>query len=101
MAAHTVIAGMQKVPEDVVKALRDDTPINDPKLEALRVFATEVAGKRGYPSEESLRHFLSSGTQRRKSSKSCWVSALKPYPITPAILRTRNLTAVLICGVEQ
>ncbi|MGB4056695.1 MAG: carboxymuconolactone decarboxylase family protein [Alphaproteobacteria bacterium] len=61
MAAHTVIAGMQKVPEDVVKSLRDNTPISDPKLEALRVFASEVADKRGYPSEESLKRFLSAG----------------------------------------
>lgn len=61
MAAHTVIAGMQKVPEDVVKALRDNTPINDPKLEALRIFAGEVAERRGYPSEESLKRFLSVG----------------------------------------
>lgn len=61
MAAHTVIAGMQKVPEDVVKSLRDNTPINDPKLEALRIFASEVADKRGYPSEENLKRFLSAG----------------------------------------
>lgn len=61
MAAHTVIAGMQKVPEDVVKALRDNTPINNAKLEALRIFAGEVAEKRGYPSEESLKHFLAAG----------------------------------------
>lgn len=61
MAAHTVIAGMQKVPDDIVKSLRDDMPVNDPKLEALRIFAGEVADKRGYPSEESLKHFLSAG----------------------------------------
>jgi len=61
MAAHTIIAGMQKVPEDVVKSLRDNTPINDPKLEALRIFASEVADKRGYPSEENLKRFLSAG----------------------------------------
>lgn len=61
MAAHTVIAGMQKVPDDVVKSLRDGTPINDPKLEALRLFAGEVADKRGYPSGESLKRFLSAG----------------------------------------
>lgn len=61
MAAHTVIAGMQKVPEHVVKSLRDNTPISDPKLEALRIFASELADKRGYPSEESLKRFLSAG----------------------------------------
>lgn len=61
MAAHTIIAGMQKVPDDVIKALRDNTPINDPKLEALRNFASEVTSKRGLPSEESLKRFLSAG----------------------------------------
>lgn len=61
MAAHTAISGMQKVPEDVVNALRNDAPINDPKLEALRTFASDVAEKRGYPSEESLKKFMSAG----------------------------------------
>lgn len=61
MAAHTAIAGMQKVPDDVIKALRDDTPVNDPKLEALRIFAQEIAENRGYPSEKSLKGFLSVG----------------------------------------
>lgn len=61
MAAHTIIARMQKVPDDVIKALRDNTPINDPKLEALRNFASEVTSKRGLPSEESLKRFLSAG----------------------------------------
>lgn len=61
IAAHTIIAGMQKVPGDIVTALRDNTPINDTKLEALRIFAAEIADKRGYPSEESLKRFLSAG----------------------------------------
>ena len=37
MAAHTAIAGMQNVPQDVIKALRENRPIADQKLEALRV----------------------------------------------------------------
>lgn len=61
MAAHTVIAGMQNVPEDVVKALRGNTPIGDAKLEALRIFVKEVVEQRGYPSQESLKQFLSVG----------------------------------------
>lgn len=61
MAAHTAIAGMQKVPDDVVKALRDNKPIADAKLESLRLFATEVVTGRGYPSEASLKRFLAAG----------------------------------------
>lgn len=35
VAAHNVIAEMQKVPSAVVDAIRNDQPIADPKLEAL------------------------------------------------------------------
>lgn len=61
MAAHTVIAGMQQVPNDVVTAVRDNTPIGDAKLDALRVFAMDVVERRGHPSEETLNRFLSAG----------------------------------------
>lgn len=61
MAAHTAIAGMQKVPEDVIKALRDNTPIQDAKLEALRLLAMNVTTARGYPSDESLKRFFAVG----------------------------------------
>jgi len=61
MAAHSVIAGMQKVPEDVVAALRDGQPIADPKLEALRRFTASVVTKRGRPSESDKQAFLDAG----------------------------------------
>ena len=47
MAAHTTIAKGQKVPDDVITALRDGTPIADTKLEALRQFAAKVNETRG------------------------------------------------------
>lgn len=47
VAAHSIIAGMQKVPTDVVEAIRNNTPINDPKLEALRRFTTAMVARRG------------------------------------------------------
>lgn len=61
MAAHTVIAGMQQVPNDIVTAIRDNKQIDDAKLESLRVFASEVVEKRGYPSENGLKNFLAAG----------------------------------------
>jgi AhpD family alkylhydroperoxidase len=40
IAAHTVVAGMQKVPANVVEAIRENRPIRDERLEALRTFTT-------------------------------------------------------------
>ena len=64
VAAHSTIAGMQKVPEDAVQAIRNDQPIPDARLEALRRFATQVVEKRGWVSEEELNEFLNAGYTR-------------------------------------
>lgn len=61
MAAHTIVAGMQKVPTDVIEAIRDDRPISDSRLEALRTFTTTVVDKRGWLAEEDVVAFLAAG----------------------------------------
>jgi uncharacterized peroxidase-related enzyme len=61
VAAHTVIAGMQKVPGGVVEAIRDGRPIADAKLEALRRFTAAVVASRGWPSDAELVAFTSAG----------------------------------------
>ena len=61
IAAHTVIAAMQKVPRHVVEAIRNGAPIADSKLEALRRFATVIVKARGWPSEEDVGAFLEAG----------------------------------------
>ena len=61
MAAHTAAAEMQKVPRDVIEALRNDQPIADPKLEALRTFVTKVVDQRGWLSSEDLQAFFDAG----------------------------------------
>ena len=58
MAAHSTIAGMQRVPDDVVEALRAGKPIADPKLEALSAFTRQVVRERGWASDENVRAFL-------------------------------------------
>lgn len=66
VAAHTVIAGMQKVPADVVAAVRSGGPIGAPRLEALRVFTAAVVGSRGRPSEAQTKAFLAAGYEKRQ-----------------------------------
>jgi AhpD family alkylhydroperoxidase len=61
MAAHTVIAGMQKVDAQIVDALRKGNPLADDRLEALRLFAADVVETRGWPSEASKNRFLAVG----------------------------------------
>ena len=61
MASHSVIASMQKVPADVIHAIRNDQPIADTKLEALRTFATTLVDKRGWVSDDDVAAFLSAG----------------------------------------
>jgi len=61
VAAHSVVAGMQNVPADVVEAIRNDKPIADQRLEALREFATRMVEKRGWLSEDDQVRFLEAG----------------------------------------
>lgn len=61
VAAHSGIAAMQKVPAEVVSAIRDGKPIVDARLEAIRVFTATLVQSRGFPSEEQLEAFFAAG----------------------------------------
>lgn len=61
MAAHTSIMQAAKVPEDVITSLREGTPIADPKLEALRVYAEKVNLSRGWPDDSDIEALLAAG----------------------------------------
>jgi uncharacterized peroxidase-related enzyme len=61
MAAHTTISQMQGVPADVIAALRNGTPIADPKLQALLTFATQVNEQRGHLGQTDLDAFFAAG----------------------------------------
>lgn len=66
MAAHSVIAEMQKVPQDVVDAIRNDEPIADVKLEALRQFTIQVVDKRGWVSNDDIQAFIDAGYTKQQ-----------------------------------
>ncbi len=61
MAAHTILAKSEKVPEDVIETARAVRSYEDPKLEALRVFTLNLVENRGRVSPEDLEAFLAAG----------------------------------------
>ncbi|MDA8745120.1 carboxymuconolactone decarboxylase family protein [Rubripirellula amarantea] len=65
MAAHTSIMQTAKVPDDVIEALRDGTSIDDPKLEALRVFAEKMNLQRGWIDESDIDQLLQAGYSKQ------------------------------------
>ncbi len=79
VAAHTVIADMQKVPQDVTNAIRNDLPIADNKLEALRVFTTKVVDKRGWVGKEDIQAFLDSSYTKQQLIEVIMGVSLKTY----------------------
>jgi len=77
MAAHTSISQGAGVPADVIAALRTDTPIADPKLEALRTFAAMINEKRGWPEPVDVNAFLAAGYTRQNILEVILGTALK------------------------
>lgn len=61
VAAHSTIAGMHKVDESIVEAIRDDKPIADDKLEALRQLVIRVHEKRGWLDDGDIDAFAEAG----------------------------------------
>lgn len=77
MAAHTTLSQMGGVAEDVITALRNDTPIADNKLEALRQFAIVINESRGWPTDAQIEHFLQAGYTRQTVLEVILGTALK------------------------
>ena len=62
MAAHSFVAdNMSMVPLDVTEAIRNDGPISDSKLSALRAFTQTMVVSRGRPSDASVGEFTDAG----------------------------------------
>jgi len=59
--AHTGIANMMKVDEAITEALRNETPLADEKLEALRTFTLSVVRNRGNVTQADLDAFYAVG----------------------------------------
>ncbi len=63
--AHTGIAKMMKVSDDIIEALRNETPLPNAKLEALRTFTIQMVRERGNASQAQLEAFFAAGYSHR------------------------------------
>jgi len=63
--AHTGIAKMMKVSDDITEALRNETPLPSAKLEALRTFTVQMVRTRGNVTEAQMQAFFDAGYGHR------------------------------------
>ena len=63
--AHTGIAKMMKVSDEISDALRNETALPTPKLEALRTFTVQMVRNRGFVSDEQMKTFFDAGYSHR------------------------------------
>ncbi len=61
MAAHSMTGRMTGLPDAAVDALREDRPLADQRLEALRQFANAMLEKRGWVDAADLSAFRKAG----------------------------------------
>jgi len=59
--AHSAIAKMMQVDDTITEALRNETPLADDKLEALRTLTLTITRNRGHVSQEDLAAFYAVG----------------------------------------
>jgi alkylhydroperoxidase family enzyme len=52
---------MQKVPDEVVRALRDGLPLADARLQSLRALTVGIVERRGWPAEPTVAAFFAAG----------------------------------------
>lgn len=63
--AHTVIANGMKVDPAITEALRNETPLPNARLEALRGFTLKVVRQHGHVDDADVEAFFAAGYTRR------------------------------------
>ncbi|GAA5216841.1 carboxymuconolactone decarboxylase family protein [Corallincola platygyrae] len=64
---HTWMMKAGKMPDEVIEALREGTPIPDPKLQALHDYTKALLDQRGHIGDEKLQAFLNAGYSKRQA----------------------------------
>lgn len=66
VGVHSALADMQKVPTEVTDAIREDRPIPDARLEALRTVTRRMVEQRGWLEDAEVAEFLAAGFNREQ-----------------------------------
>ena len=66
VAAHTGVAKSMSVSDDITEALRNETPLPNARLEALRTFTLSVVRNRGNADDGTVQAFLDAGFTQRQ-----------------------------------
>lgn len=66
-AAHSAMAkGALHTPEEIVAAIRNNTPGPDPKVNALIALVKEIVRERGYANEETIQRFIAADYRKEQ-----------------------------------
>lgn len=76
-AGHTYLSRSIGMPEEVIQALRNGTPIGDVRLQALRLFAEALVRERGRVGEAALDAFIAAGFTRANVLEVVTIAATK------------------------
>lgn len=78
VTAHSMLADkMSGVPKEVTQAIRDNAPIDDPKLAALSTFTQQMVESRGNPTANDIEAFLAAGYSQRHALEIVLAIAVK------------------------
>ena len=77
VGAHSTVAQMVRMPEDVLSALRAQRPLSDRKLNALRTLVLSILRHRGWVPEDDLAFFAAAGYGQRQLLDVLTIVALK------------------------
>lgn len=77
MAGHTQMAEMQGLDMKVINAIRDDGPLQDPKLATLRAFTLKMAEQRGVVSQTLVDAFFNAGYSQQNALEVIAAIAMK------------------------
>ena len=61
MGAHSTVAQMVRMPEQILAELRDQRDLSDAKLNALRLLVVSIVHHRGWVPEADLKQFSAAG----------------------------------------
>ena len=65
VGAHSVLADMAKMPAQTLTELREQRPLSDPKLDAIRRFTLSVMTHRGWVPAQDIADFQAAGYDQR------------------------------------